>query len=137
MRVGVLAVVVIVGTAACSDDASDERLPPPNVERLAPILDPLMADLGLKTTRANLQDPDDPGDETYEGNPEATHLAMYVVPNEDITLQAFKTTFGLWPASSSPTFSNAGLTLSPSTFARRRTTGWRTGKWLPQSPCSM
>lgn len=83
----------MVGTAACSDDASDERLPPPNVDRLAPIFDPLMADLGLKTTRARLQDPDDPDDETYEGNPEATHLAMYVVPNEDITLEAFQDNF--------------------------------------------
>ena len=93
MRVGVLAVVAIVGTAACSDDASHERLPPPNVDRLAPIFDPLIADLGLKTTRARLQDPDDPGDETYERNPEATHLAMYVVPNEDITLEAFQDNF--------------------------------------------
>ena len=89
-RVGVLVVAVMLATAACSGDARDELLPPPTVDRLAPILDPLVADLGLKTTRASLLDPLDP---TYEGNPEGTHLAMYVAPNEDITFEAFQDNF--------------------------------------------
>ena len=82
-----LAVVLLVG-GACSDgddpapsdpsplstaDTSTDpsTLPPGTVAELAPIIDPLVAPLGLRLARGSL---------VAQGTPDARHLALYVEP---------------------------------------------------------
>lgn len=82
-----LAVVLLTGGACSdSDDAAPSSpsppstagsstdpltLPPGNVAELAPIIDPLVAPLGLRLARASL---------VAQGAPDARHLALYVEP---------------------------------------------------------
>jgi hypothetical protein len=54
---------------------AERRLPPSGRDDLAEIFDPLLAPMGLVTTRAALQRTD-----TYERDPEGRHLAVYVEP---------------------------------------------------------
>jgi hypothetical protein len=60
-------------TAATTSVAA--ALPPHTYEGLAPLLDPLVAPLGFRITRAALVDL-----ETYESSPTGTHLAVYAEP---------------------------------------------------------
>jgi hypothetical protein len=64
-----------VTTGAASAAGSARRLPPPDRDDLARIFDPMLEDLGLRTTRARLQNLD-----TYETDPKGRHLAIYVEP---------------------------------------------------------
>jgi len=51
-------------------------LPPPTRQALARIFDPALKELGLRTARAGLQDPD----KSYRFTKDGTHLAVYVEP---------------------------------------------------------
>ena len=51
------------------------RLPPSDRDKLAEIFDPMLSDLGFRTTRARLQNL-----ETYEEDPRGRHLALYAEP---------------------------------------------------------
>ncbi len=65
---------VAPGATAGGGDAAPD-LPPDTRDELAAIFDPALAKLGLRTTRATLQDL-----ESYKSSPTGTHLAMYVEP---------------------------------------------------------
>lgn len=58
-------------------------LPPHTYEALAPLLDPLVAPLGFRVTRAALVSL-----ATYETVPDGTHLAVYVEPLEEPDIEA-------------------------------------------------
>ena len=90
LRLARVALVALVGasalavpaTAASAGSGSDGDagaqtldLPPYSRDALAAIFDPALAKLGLRTTRASLQDL-----EVYRSSPTGTHLAMYVEP---------------------------------------------------------
>jgi hypothetical protein len=69
-----LTATVLVAPAA---RAQTGPLPPSQREQLAKIFDPALKKLGLRTTRAGLQDL-----ETYRFTADGTHLAVYVEPIE-------------------------------------------------------
>jgi hypothetical protein len=79
-RVLVALVVVALMTATTSAGAvgAGRRLPPPARDDLARIFDPMLEDLGLRTTRARLQNL-----RTYETDPRGRHLAIYAEPIEE------------------------------------------------------
>ena len=58
---------------------AQELLPPHDFERLAAMFDPVVAPLGLTVARASLVDTT-----TYTTSPSGSHLAVYVVPDEDL-----------------------------------------------------
>ena len=70
-------IVTATGTSAGAVGAG-RRLPPPARDALARIFDPMLEDLGLRTTRARLQNL-----RTYETDPNGRHLAIYVEPIEE------------------------------------------------------
>ena len=78
-------------TACGSDDAASPAtseqptLPPNDVEALAEILDPVVEPLGLHLTRGALIDLD----VSYEVSDDGTHLALYVEPTDDFTLDDY------------------------------------------------
>jgi hypothetical protein len=77
--VGVSA-LVLPAPFAFADEDGDHRgaqldLPPFSRDELAAIFDPALKKLGLRTTRASLQDL-----EEYRASPTGTHLAYYVEP---------------------------------------------------------
>jgi hypothetical protein len=74
LTTAVLATTAIVAPMAPAQTGS---LPPPTREELAKIFDPQLEELGLRTTRAGLQDL-----ETYRFTDDGTHLAVYVEPIE-------------------------------------------------------
>lgn len=67
--------VVAAGAGPATATRAGRDLPPPRRAQLARIFDPLLAPLGLRTTRALLQDP-----KRYRPSPTGTHLAVYVEP---------------------------------------------------------
>ena len=74
-----LAMLATAFTTAGAGAASPaRRLPPPDRDDLARIFDPMLEDLGLRTTRARLQNLD-----TYDTDPKGRHLAIYVEPIDD------------------------------------------------------
>jgi hypothetical protein len=75
-----LVFVVLAGSLSAAAPASARAhaapdLPPSGRDELARLFDPELAPLGLRTTRAALQDPDH-----YERSAKGTHLAIYVEP---------------------------------------------------------
>jgi hypothetical protein len=78
----------IVPAAPVAADAPHRRLPPADRDAIAAIFDPLLAPLGLVTTRAVLQRTD-----TYEPDPEGRHLAVYVEPTGSYTDAQFVESF--------------------------------------------
>jgi hypothetical protein len=70
------AVVPLTGPAHGATPA--RRLPPADRDTLARIFDPMLEELGLRTTRARLQSLRD-----YEETPRGRHLAIYVEPIDD------------------------------------------------------
>jgi hypothetical protein len=81
--------------AGCSDGGSVEPappttlaaaagLPPPTIDALRPLIEPLVTPLGLRLTRASLVER-----ATGRPGPEARHLALYVEPTTDWTTQRF------------------------------------------------
>ena len=87
-RVAGLVVVAVLAAAISSAvggfqagaSVGSRRLPPPSRDSLARIFDPMLEDLGLRTTRALLQNL-----ETYEEDPQGRHLAIYVEPIDEAT----------------------------------------------------
>ena len=80
--VGLVALVCVVLAASLSAAAPASArvhaapdLPPAGRDALARMFDPQLAPLGLRTTRAALQDPDG-----YARSAKGTHLAVYVEP---------------------------------------------------------
>lgn len=69
------AIPAAAGPAAA---APSRRLPPHKEEKLVDIFDPRVEELGLRTTRARLQDLD-----TYEITRNGRHLAVYLEPIDD------------------------------------------------------
>lgn len=72
--------VLITGLALVTTDSAGAKvgarsLPPSNRDALARIFDPLLRDLGLRTTRAGLQSL-----RSYQFTPKGRHLAIYVEP---------------------------------------------------------
>ena len=67
-----------VPTAASARTHSAPDLPPSDRDTLARMFDPQLEPLGLRTTRAALQDLD-----TYDQSPTGRHLAIYVEPTAD------------------------------------------------------
>jgi hypothetical protein len=69
--------LALLTSSASAGETSGERpdLPPSTREELAKIFDPALEELGLRTTRAGLQDL-----ETYRFTDTGTHLAVYVEP---------------------------------------------------------
>lgn len=63
------------GTTDTTSGAQQLDLPPYSRDDLAKIFDPALKKLGLRTTRASLQDL-----ERYRASPTGTHLAYYVEP---------------------------------------------------------
>jgi hypothetical protein len=63
------------GETATTAASGQLDLPPASLDELAPLFDPQLKKLGLKTTRASLQDL-----EEYRQSPTGTHLAWYVEP---------------------------------------------------------
>jgi len=89
--VGVTAVALlasIVPTVPVGADVPRRRLPPADRDDIAAIFDPLLAPLGLVTTRAVLQRTD-----TYQPDPEGRHLAVYVEPTGSYTDTQFVESF--------------------------------------------
>lgn len=85
---GVTTTVAPVTTAAPSTTVAPPTtepaaLPPHTYEALAPLLDPLVAPLGFRVTRAALVSLT-----TYETAPDGTHLAVYVEPLEEPDVEA-------------------------------------------------
>jgi hypothetical protein len=76
--VAVLAAASSVGGTDAAASVGSRRLPPPSRDSLARIFDPMLEDLGLRTTRALLQNLD-----TYEEDPQGRHLAVYVEPIDE------------------------------------------------------
>jgi hypothetical protein len=64
-----------LGSLPAQARTATRRLPPPDRNTLARIFDPLLRDIGLRTTRARLQSL-----KTYDTDPHGTHLAVYVEP---------------------------------------------------------
>ena len=89
VAVGVVFAALV--TACGSDDAASPatseqpRLPPNDVEALAEILDPVVEPLGLHLTRGALIDLH----VSYEVSDDGTHLALYVEPTDDFTLDDY------------------------------------------------
>jgi len=81
LAAAVALVAVATGASVAPSAAAGERptrdLPPADQAALARLFDPQLARLGLRTTRAALQDPD-----VYRRSSSGTHLAIYVEPNE-------------------------------------------------------
>jgi len=81
-----LAAAALLAVAACSGDATPTTptgvasLPPHEYADLVPLLEPLVAPLGFRVSRAALVDP-----ATYETSPGGTHLAVYLVPMAERT----------------------------------------------------
>jgi hypothetical protein len=74
--VGAVSLLVPVTAATAGGDGAGQLdLPPSTRDELARMFDPALSKLGLRTTRATLQDL-----ETYESSPTGTHLALYVEP---------------------------------------------------------
>jgi hypothetical protein len=69
--------LVVIGARAHAGTPV-RRLPPDNRDALARIFDPPLRKLGLRTTRARLQNL-----RTYETDPRGRHLAVYVEPIDD------------------------------------------------------
>jgi hypothetical protein len=78
LAVLVLVASLVVGAVPGRAAAPDRRLPPPDRDDLARIFDPKVAEFGLRTTRARLQDLD-----TYQVDPLGRHLAVYLEPITD------------------------------------------------------
>jgi hypothetical protein len=76
--VTVTACITTVTAIAASGAGAARRLPPPDRDDLARIFDPMLEDLGLRTTRARLQNL-----RTYETDPNGRHLAIYVEPIDE------------------------------------------------------
>ena len=74
---GVVAIAAVAATAATSSPApaAGVDLPPARLAALKQRFDPLVKPLGLRVTRGMLQNL-----ETYEEDPQGTHLALYVEP---------------------------------------------------------
>jgi hypothetical protein len=72
--VALVATLTVVPSAGAHVHAASD-LPPAGRAALARLFDPQLAPLGLRTTRAALQDPD-----RYERSAQGTHLAIYVEP---------------------------------------------------------
>jgi hypothetical protein len=73
-----IVVAAVTVTLPASAAAPDRRLPPSTRPELARIFNPKLHALGLRTTRALLQNLD-----TYAADPNGTHLAIYVEPMSD------------------------------------------------------
>ncbi len=85
--IGLVVVSVLLATLSGAASGSSagastpaRRLPPPDRDSLARIFDPKLEKLGLRTTRALLQNLD-----TYEEDPNGRHFAIYVEPIDDST----------------------------------------------------
>jgi hypothetical protein len=70
-----IAALGVVATNGAGASSRARRLPPYERDALAKIFDPMLRDLGLRTTRAGLQSL-----QTYQHNPHGRHLAIYVEP---------------------------------------------------------
>ena len=80
MALSALAALAITMTATVPARATgaSRRLPPPERKALARIFDPMLEDLGLRTTRARLQNR-----QSYAIDPNGRHLAIYVEPIDE------------------------------------------------------
>jgi hypothetical protein len=76
-------VAPITTTTVAPTTIAPAALPPHTYEALAPLLDPLVAPLGFRVTRAALVSL-----ATYETVPDGTHLAVYVEPLEEPDIEA-------------------------------------------------
>jgi len=76
-------VAPVTTTTVAATTTEPAALPPHTFEALAPLLDPLVAPLGFRVTRAALVSL-----ATYETVPDGTHLAVYVEPREEPTIDA-------------------------------------------------
>lgn len=74
-------VALLAGVAALTAvppaGAAGQDLPPPQLAKLQKIFNPVVKPLGLRVTRGMLQSL-----ETYQEDPQGTHLALYVEPIE-------------------------------------------------------
>jgi hypothetical protein len=68
------------GSTGDTPTTAATAFPPHTFDGLAPILDPMVEPLGFRVTRAALISLDD-----YQPTPDGTHLAVYVVPIDDLT----------------------------------------------------
>lgn len=67
--------LAVPATASAAGGKGDLDLPPHERDEIAEIFDPALKKLGLRMTRASLQDL-----ESYRSSPTGTHLATYVEP---------------------------------------------------------